>query len=126
MNSFVPILYGERDFDAFDNVDDFVESVSYGSYKICQVRGSNPCRGAKSQRIDIHWLPKSQQALSPLISGSSPTWACASARERFLDSEVIEDGTSTTARWRAEALRGPERPFRQPFQKGTTREPEPS
>jgi hypothetical protein len=48
MNIFVPILYGERDFDAFDNVGDFVESVSYGSYKICQVRGSNPCRGAKT------------------------------------------------------------------------------
>jgi hypothetical protein len=41
---FVPILYGERDFDAFCNVGDFVESASYGSYKTCQVRGSNPCR----------------------------------------------------------------------------------
>src|SRR5580704_13784021 len=43
----VPILYRERDFDAFDNFCDFVESVSYGVYKTCQVRGSNPCRGAK-------------------------------------------------------------------------------
>jgi hypothetical protein len=25
MNIFVPILYGERDFDAFDNVGEFVE-----------------------------------------------------------------------------------------------------
>ena len=46
INEIVPILYGERDFDAFDNFGDFVESVSYGSSKTCQVRGSNPCRGA--------------------------------------------------------------------------------
>jgi hypothetical protein len=43
---FVPILYGERDFDAFDEFCDFVESVSYGVSKTCKVRGSNPCRGA--------------------------------------------------------------------------------
>jgi hypothetical protein len=49
MNIFVPILYGERDFDAFGNVDDFVYSVRYGIYKTCQVRGSNPCRGANTQ-----------------------------------------------------------------------------
>ena len=42
----VPILYGERDFGAFGDFDDFVESVSYGVFKTCQVRGSNPCRGA--------------------------------------------------------------------------------
>jgi hypothetical protein len=40
----VPILYGERDFDAFGTFDDFVESVSYSISKTCQVRGSNPCR----------------------------------------------------------------------------------
>jgi len=43
---FVPILYGERDFDAFDDFCNFVESVSYGVSKTCQVRGSNTCRGA--------------------------------------------------------------------------------
>jgi hypothetical protein len=43
----VPILYGERDFDAFGAFGDFLESVSYVSSKTCQVpRGSNPCRGA--------------------------------------------------------------------------------
>jgi hypothetical protein len=44
INEIVPILYGERDFDAFDDFGDFVESVSYGTSKTCQVRGSNPCR----------------------------------------------------------------------------------
>ena len=37
INEIVPILYGERDFDAFDDFGDFVESVSYGVSKTCQV-----------------------------------------------------------------------------------------
>jgi hypothetical protein len=48
ISEIVPILYGERDFDAFGIFGDFVESVSYGVYKTCQVRVSNPCRGATS------------------------------------------------------------------------------
>jgi|HubBroStandDraft_4_1064222.scaffolds.fasta_scaffold2415030_2 hypothetical protein len=44
INEIVPILYGERDFDAFDDFGDFVESISYGSSKTCQVRGSNQCQ----------------------------------------------------------------------------------
>jgi hypothetical protein len=42
----VQILYRERDFDAFGDFGDFVESVSYGTSRTCQVRGSSPCRGA--------------------------------------------------------------------------------
>ena len=48
INEIVPILYGERDFDAFGDFDELVESVSYSVSKTCQVRGSNPCRGATS------------------------------------------------------------------------------
>jgi hypothetical protein len=58
----VPILYGERDFDAFGTFCDFVESVSYGSYKTCQVRGSNPCRGAKAKQENLRRPP-----VSPLV-----------------------------------------------------------
>jgi hypothetical protein len=38
---------GDTTFEAFDNFSDFVESVTCETSKICQVRGSNPCRGAK-------------------------------------------------------------------------------
>jgi hypothetical protein len=34
----VQILYRERDFDAFGDFGDFVESVSYGTSRTCQVR----------------------------------------------------------------------------------------
>jgi len=53
----VPILYRWRDFDAFGDFSDFVESVSYGTSKTCQVRGSSPCR-------DSHpvWFEKSLAA----------------------------------------------------------------
>ncbi len=44
---FVPILYQDPAFDAFDDFSDFVESVTCETSKSCQVRGSNPCRGAK-------------------------------------------------------------------------------
>jgi hypothetical protein len=43
---FVPILYQDRAFDAFDDFSDFVESISCAPSESCQVRGSNPCRGA--------------------------------------------------------------------------------
>ena len=43
---FVPILYRYPAFEAFDDFSDFVESISYETSKSCQVRGSNPCRGA--------------------------------------------------------------------------------
>ena len=43
---FVPILYRDPAFDAFDDFIDFVESTSSEPSKSCQVRGSNPCRGA--------------------------------------------------------------------------------
>ena len=36
----------DRAFDAFDDFSDFVESISCETSKSCQVRGSNPCRGA--------------------------------------------------------------------------------
>jgi hypothetical protein len=57
MNIFVPILYGEVDFDAFGDFEDFVESVSYGVSKTCQVRGSSPCRGAKPLASVIYRRP---------------------------------------------------------------------
>ena len=43
---FVHFLYQNRAFGAFDDFSDFVESVSCETSKSCQVRGSNPCRGA--------------------------------------------------------------------------------
>jgi hypothetical protein len=46
-NIFVHFLYRKRDFDAFDDFSDFVESISCVTSEFCQVRGSNPCRGAK-------------------------------------------------------------------------------
>jgi hypothetical protein len=46
----VPILYRDRDFGALGDFEDFLESVSYGTSKTCQVRGSNPCRGARTSR----------------------------------------------------------------------------
>ena len=41
--NFVPILYRDRDFEAFDDLSDFVESISCEPSESCQVRGSNPC-----------------------------------------------------------------------------------
>jgi hypothetical protein len=43
---FVRILYRDPAFEAFDDFSNFVESISCGSSESCQVRGSNPCRGA--------------------------------------------------------------------------------
>jgi hypothetical protein len=43
---FVPILYQMPAFGAFKDFSDFVESITCGLSKTCQVRGSNPCRGA--------------------------------------------------------------------------------
>src|SRR5579863_8092659 len=43
---FVPILYLVHDFGAFGDFSDFVESISCEISESCQVRGSNPCRGA--------------------------------------------------------------------------------
>src|SRR5271163_1254033 len=45
-NVFVPILYQIPAFDAFDDFSDFVESITCRTLESCQVRGSNPCRGA--------------------------------------------------------------------------------
>jgi hypothetical protein len=36
-------LYRDRDFEAFDDFSDFLESISCESSESCQVRGSNPC-----------------------------------------------------------------------------------
>src|SRR5262245_18961266 len=44
---FVLILYQTPAFGAFDDFDDFLESISCGTSKTCQVCGSNPCLGAK-------------------------------------------------------------------------------
>jgi hypothetical protein len=52
MKIFVPILYRDPAFDAFDDFSDIVESISCEGSESCQVRGSNPCRGANSQ----NWL----------------------------------------------------------------------
>src|SRR5580692_2046230 len=46
INEIVPILYRDRDFEAFDDFSDFVESISCESSESCQVRGLNPCRRA--------------------------------------------------------------------------------
>jgi hypothetical protein len=43
---FVPILYRNPAFEAFEDFSDFVESISCETSESCQVRGSNPCRGA--------------------------------------------------------------------------------
>src|SRR5882762_7335310 len=45
-NIFVPILYRYPAFDALDDFRDFLESITCEASKTCQVRGSNPCRGA--------------------------------------------------------------------------------
>jgi hypothetical protein len=42
---FVHFLYQKPAFEAFD-VSDFLKSTSCETSKTCQVRGSNPCRGA--------------------------------------------------------------------------------
>ena len=70
MNIFVPILYGWRDFDAFGDFGDFVESVSYGSYKSCQVRGSNPCRGAMREMLELLAGKPNKMAFRPIV----PAW----------------------------------------------------
>ena len=38
-------------FEAFDDFSDFVESISCETSKSCQVRGSNPCRGATLSHV---------------------------------------------------------------------------
>src|SRR6266852_9207021 len=40
----VPILYQIPAFGAFDDLSDFLGSISCETSKSCQVRGSNPCR----------------------------------------------------------------------------------
>ncbi len=47
---YVPILYQIPAFGAFDDFNDFLESITSETSKTCQVRGSNPCRGAISFR----------------------------------------------------------------------------
>jgi hypothetical protein len=42
--NFVPILYQMPAFGAFDDFNDFLESISCETSKTCQVCGSNPCR----------------------------------------------------------------------------------
>jgi len=39
---FVPILYQNPAFDAFDDFSDFLESITCEISKVCQVRGSIP------------------------------------------------------------------------------------
>jgi hypothetical protein len=46
-NIFVHFLYQMPAFGAFDDSDEFLESTTSKISKSCQVRGSNPCRGAK-------------------------------------------------------------------------------
>src|SRR6267154_4987657 len=52
-NIFVPILYRYPAFDALDDFRDFLESITCEASKTCQVRGSNPCRGARFQDRDL-------------------------------------------------------------------------
>ena len=82
----VPILYAKRDFDAFNNVDDFVESVSYSTSKTDQVRGSNPCG---SQRLG----PRNATIQLPIDSPTLPTevHAFQSGLSDELDEEIDGD-----------------------------------
>jgi hypothetical protein len=50
---FVPILYRMLAFDAFDDFSDFVESITCEPSESCQVRGSNPCRGATTSVFEL-------------------------------------------------------------------------
>jgi hypothetical protein len=59
--NFVHVLYRERDFDAFDDFSDFVESTTCEASKSCQVRGSNPCRGATIANVFIRLSHHSQE-----------------------------------------------------------------
>lgn len=45
-----PILSRNTALEAFDDFSDFLESISRETSKICQVRGSNPCRGGTGNR----------------------------------------------------------------------------
>src|SRR5262249_8932575 len=57
--NFVHFLYQIPAFGAFDDFSDFLESISCETSKSCQVRGSNPCRGAKprgAESIDLNGL----------------------------------------------------------------------
>jgi hypothetical protein len=62
----VPILYRDRDFGALGDFEDFLESVSYGTSKTCQVRGSNPCRGA------ILWLQQFYKRMLSVVYKFAP------------------------------------------------------
>src|ERR1700678_211066 len=62
----VQILYRERDFDAFGDFGDFVESVSCGTTRTCQVRVSNPSRGATVQPAGPRRMQLSNAGSPPL------------------------------------------------------------
>jgi hypothetical protein len=93
---FVPILYRDLAFEPFDDFSDFVKSVSYGTSKTCQVRGSNPCRGATDLGVDSIARQASRIANSfcsrvriqlgpPRLRGKGPTSTpdrASSGRER--------------------------------------------
>ena len=51
-NFFVQFLYRYPGFDAFDDFNNIVESIGCEISECCQVRGSNPCRGANSLVTD--------------------------------------------------------------------------
>jgi hypothetical protein len=70
-NTFVQILYRDPDFDIFHSFDGPVESISCVFSKSCQVRGSNPCRGATT------FLPQHQDRV---LLTASPTASVACIR----------------------------------------------
>src|SRR5437867_1240178 len=78
--------------DAFDDCGDFLESVSCETSKTCQVRGSNPCRGA------IAFLP---QLVALVLLTAAP--GASLARIRYIPQIVASRAVSLVGR---EVLRG--------------------
>jgi hypothetical protein len=100
---FVPILYRDLAFEPFDDFSDFVKSVSYGTSKTCQVRGSNPCRGATDLGVDSIARLGLQDRQLVLFSGSNPTWPSPAQGQRpNLNSGSGVKRTRTSPSWRAE------------------------
>jgi hypothetical protein len=72
--TFVPILYRNHAFEAFDDFSDFVESTSCEPSESCQVRGSNPCRGANLFfTVDVRLL---RHCMIPEAPNVSPPQSC--------------------------------------------------
>jgi hypothetical protein len=75
----VPILHRELGFDAFCDFSDFAESVSYGTSKTCQDRGSNPLARRKLLRTILFADVPLRKAIT-LNSGVIACWCRASVQ----------------------------------------------